>query len=130
VVNRTDCGPRPLRRNRGKPIDLPARSPERLAAQLPNARARPSNPVLNASFDTCGHHRYSSCLISFHRRRNAANDQPWGSVTQPPNRHCSHWRASRVVFTSASIRLNATRAAPTWDANARRCAGVGSNANR
>jgi hypothetical protein len=42
----------------------------------------------------------------------------------------SQCRDADVAFTSASIRLNATRAAPTWDAKARCWAGVGSNANR
>jgi hypothetical protein len=98
--------------------------------QLVSARASESKPVLKASLETSRHHGYSSCLISFQRRRNAYSDQPCESVTQPPRMRRSQCRDADVAFTSASIRLNATRAAPTWDAKARCWAGVGSNANR
>ncbi|MFC7479540.1 hypothetical protein ACFQX7_05155 [Luedemannella flava] len=49
--------------------------------QVLQARANPSNPVLNASFEHSRHHGATSCLAAFHARRNPGNVHEIDSVS-------------------------------------------------
>ncbi|MFC7760505.1 hypothetical protein ACFQY4_22595 [Catellatospora bangladeshensis] len=86
VVNRTDGVTRRRDRNRGNPTRAPARRPDRDADQLPSARAKPSSPVLKASFEHCPHHGTTCGLAVFQARRNAGRDQPSAGVSCSPSR--------------------------------------------
>jgi hypothetical protein len=58
----------------GNPTGAPLRFPGRESPQFFNARANPSRPVLNASFEHSPHHGATSPLAAFHSLRSEYSD--------------------------------------------------------
>jgi hypothetical protein len=122
VVNRQASRECPFLLALGKPTGGPFRRPLLESLQLFSALANPSKPDEYASLEFSGHQGATSCLARFHSRRSAGSVHGTSMVA-------SDSRSSNRCSTRASPQLNANRAAPQCDASARRCAGLGSNAN-
>ncbi len=83
VVNRHDKRDLCPDLNRGKPARRPLRFPVLESCQFFSALARPSNPVLNASFEHSPHHGATSPLAWFQSFRSEYSDHDSEGVRSP-----------------------------------------------